>query len=56
MAWQLMQGELTIPRTKFAAVELPGKQIAVLGGKDAQSNRLKSVEVYNAETDEWTLN
>ena len=39
---------MTIPRTKFAAVQIESNDlIYILGGKDAEGNRTCSIEIFN---------
>jgi len=58
MVWQQMQSKLNFPRTKFGAVEIidpTRKTFLVLGGKNSQSQRISTAEVYDCESDEWTV-
>jgi hypothetical protein len=58
MAWQQMHAKLNFPRTKFGAVEIidpTRKTFLVLGGKNSQSQRISAAEVYDCESDEWTV-
>ena len=57
LVWQQMGGKLNIPRTKFAAVQVidSTKNFIVLGGKNSQSVRTNTIEVYDCKNDVWTV-
>jgi hypothetical protein len=58
MVWQEMHNKLNVPRTKFGAVEIIDsvrKTFVVLGGKNSQSQRISTAEMYDCQSDQWTI-
>ena len=56
MVFEEMTSKINVPRTKFAAVEINNsKCFAVIGGKNKNSERLSSIEIYDCESDTWVI-
>ena len=53
LAWHT-KSPMPTPRTEMSAIAL-GKKIYVFGGFDFNNNSFKATEIYNSETDSWSL-
>lgn len=54
--WNELEG-VTMPRNRWrhCMVQINEEEVAIMGGKDDDSNVIPEVDIYNFQTDSWSL-
>ena len=55
LSWNTLTAAMPRPRSHHCMVQYGPNEVAFMGGRDSENTRIAEVDIYNLETEMWTL-